>query len=140
MHLEREADDYTRDKTDHKDAVLIGRLVVRLECYLPERVPDAMSLTGLVTSMPGVSAVGAAAILAETGDPSRSPAPAASSSPPGSIRSRTRPPPSAAPSGTATRYAGRTGMKRQHRVVASDDELGIREEPTRNHSEDRAAC
>jgi transposase len=37
VHLEREADDYTRDKTDHKDAVLIGRLVVRLECYLPER-------------------------------------------------------------------------------------------------------
>jgi transposase len=37
VHLEREADDYTRDKTDHRDAVLIGRLVVRLECYLPER-------------------------------------------------------------------------------------------------------
>jgi transposase len=37
VHLEREADDYTRDKTDHKDAVLIGRLVVRRECYLPER-------------------------------------------------------------------------------------------------------
>jgi transposase len=37
VHLEREADDYTRDKTDHKDAILIGRLVVRLECYLPER-------------------------------------------------------------------------------------------------------
>jgi transposase len=37
VHLDREADDYTRDKTDHKDAVLIGRLVVRLECYLPER-------------------------------------------------------------------------------------------------------
>jgi transposase len=37
VHLEREADDYTRDKTDHKDAVLIGRLVTRLDCYLPER-------------------------------------------------------------------------------------------------------
>jgi transposase len=37
VHLEREADDYTRDKTDHKDAVLIGRLVVRLDCYLAER-------------------------------------------------------------------------------------------------------
>jgi transposase len=37
VHREREADDYTRDKTDHKDAVLIGRLVVRLGCYLPER-------------------------------------------------------------------------------------------------------
>jgi transposase len=33
----RQADDYTRDKTDHRDAVLIGRLVARLACYLPER-------------------------------------------------------------------------------------------------------
>jgi transposase len=32
---------------------------------------DAMGLTELVASIPGVSAVGAAAILAETGDPSR---------------------------------------------------------------------
>lgn len=37
VHLAREADDYTRDKTDHKDAVLIGKLMSRLECYLPER-------------------------------------------------------------------------------------------------------
>lgn len=37
VHLAREADDYTRDKTDHKDAVLIGKLISRLDCYLPER-------------------------------------------------------------------------------------------------------
>ena len=37
VHRAREADDYTRDKTDHKDAVLIGKLIARLECYLPER-------------------------------------------------------------------------------------------------------
>jgi len=37
VHLAREADDYTRDKTDHKDAVVIGKLIARLECYLPER-------------------------------------------------------------------------------------------------------
>lgn len=37
VHLAREADDYTRDKTDHKDAVLIGKLMSRLDCYLPER-------------------------------------------------------------------------------------------------------
>jgi transposase len=37
VHLAREADDYTRDKTDHKDAVLIGKLTARLDCYLPER-------------------------------------------------------------------------------------------------------
>ncbi len=37
VHLAREADDYTRDKTDHKDAVLIGKLISSLDCYLPER-------------------------------------------------------------------------------------------------------
>ena len=26
-----------RDKTDHRDAYLIGKLVIRLDCYLPER-------------------------------------------------------------------------------------------------------
>jgi transposase len=36
----REGDDYTRDKTDHRDAYLIGRLVVRLDCYLPERADE----------------------------------------------------------------------------------------------------
>jgi transposase len=33
----REGDDYTLGKTDHRDAYLIGKLVIRLECYLPER-------------------------------------------------------------------------------------------------------
>lgn len=37
VHLAREEDDYTRDKTDHKDAVLIGKLIARLDGYLPER-------------------------------------------------------------------------------------------------------
>ena len=37
----REGDDYTRDKTDHRDAYLIGKLAVRLECYLPERADEA---------------------------------------------------------------------------------------------------
>jgi transposase len=36
----REAEDYTRDKTDEKDAVLIARLARELRCYLPEP-PDA---------------------------------------------------------------------------------------------------
>lgn len=36
----RESEDYTRDKTDDKDAVLIARLVAQLHCYVPER-PDA---------------------------------------------------------------------------------------------------
>lgn len=33
----REREDYTRDKTDDKDAVLIARLVAQLNCYPPER-------------------------------------------------------------------------------------------------------
>lgn len=33
----REAEDFTRDKTDDKDAVLIARLVSELRCYMPER-------------------------------------------------------------------------------------------------------
>jgi transposase len=37
VHRAREADDYTRDKTDHKDAVLIGKLIAPLDGYLPER-------------------------------------------------------------------------------------------------------
>jgi transposase len=35
----REAEDYTRDKSDGKDVLLIARLVAELRCYLPER-PD----------------------------------------------------------------------------------------------------
>lgn len=35
----REGEDFTRDKTDDKDAVLIARLVSELRCYVPER-PD----------------------------------------------------------------------------------------------------
>src|SRR6266540_3507502 len=140
----REQEDLTRDKSDPKDAVLIGRLVAGLRCYLPERtdqvwarlrqlggrrvqliiqvgaarqqlrdllecawpavleaaaepldsrtwraavqvalaqlaeaeqrmtgVLDPLDLTSLVTTIPGLSAVGAAAILAETGELAR---------------------------------------------------------------------
>lgn len=37
-HRAREAEDYTRDKSDYKDAVLIARLVAELHCYAPERI------------------------------------------------------------------------------------------------------
>lgn len=40
VHRAREGDDYTLGKTDHRDAYLIGKLVVRLECYLPERADE----------------------------------------------------------------------------------------------------
>ena len=36
----RESEDYTRDKTDDKDAVLIARLVAQLRCYPPERADE----------------------------------------------------------------------------------------------------
>jgi transposase len=36
----REAEDYTRDKSDDKDAVLIARLVTQLHCYAPERADE----------------------------------------------------------------------------------------------------
>jgi transposase len=37
----REAEDFTRDKSDAKDALLIARLVGQLHCYLPERPTQA---------------------------------------------------------------------------------------------------
>ena len=36
----RESEDYTRDKSDDKDALLIARLVGELRCYLPERAEE----------------------------------------------------------------------------------------------------
>jgi len=36
----REAEDYTRDKSDDKDAMLIARLVGELHCYVPERADE----------------------------------------------------------------------------------------------------
>jgi hypothetical protein len=50
---------------------------------------DELGLTELVTSIPGISAVGAAAILAETGDPTRFDTPGRWSNTPGCARART---------------------------------------------------
>ena len=36
----RQREDYTRDKTDDKDAVLIARLVAQLNYYAPERADE----------------------------------------------------------------------------------------------------
>ena len=36
----REAEDYTRDKSDDKDALLIARLVAQLHCYVPARADE----------------------------------------------------------------------------------------------------
>jgi transposase len=37
VHRAREAEDFTRNKNDESDAVIIARLVTELRCYLPER-------------------------------------------------------------------------------------------------------
>jgi hypothetical protein len=37
VHHERVLDNYTWDKTDHKDAILIGRVIAQGACYLAER-------------------------------------------------------------------------------------------------------
>jgi transposase len=42
----RESEDYTRDKSDDKDAVLIARLVTQLSCYLPERADETWARLG----------------------------------------------------------------------------------------------
>lgn len=36
----RELDDYTCDKSDYRDTRLIGRLIGRLDCYVPEQPPQ----------------------------------------------------------------------------------------------------
>lgn len=41
VHRAREAEDFTRDKSDDKDALLIARLASQLHVYLPERAEPA---------------------------------------------------------------------------------------------------
>lgn len=41
VHRAREAEDFTRNKNDDSDAVIIARLVTELRCYLPERADPA---------------------------------------------------------------------------------------------------
>jgi transposase len=58
----REAEDFTRNKNDDVDAVIIARLVTELRCYLPERAdPTSARLRHLGARRTGLSvAVGAA--------------------------------------------------------------------------------
>jgi transposase len=44
MRRAREQEDYTTEKTDAKDAVLIARLAARLHCYVPERGNERWAL------------------------------------------------------------------------------------------------
>lgn len=41
VHRAREAEDFTRNKNDDSDAMIIARLVTELRCYLPERAAPA---------------------------------------------------------------------------------------------------
>lgn len=41
VHRAREAEDFTRNKNDDSDAMIIARLVTELRCYLPERADPA---------------------------------------------------------------------------------------------------
>ncbi|HSP37946.1 MAG TPA: IS110 family transposase [Frankiaceae bacterium] len=41
VHRAREGEDFTRNKNDDSDAVIIARLVTELRCYLPERAAPA---------------------------------------------------------------------------------------------------
>lgn len=40
VHREREREDYTRDRSDQRDAVLIADLAAQLRCYVPERTDE----------------------------------------------------------------------------------------------------
>jgi transposase len=40
VHRERERDDFTRDRSDQRDAVLIADLAAQLRCYVPERTDE----------------------------------------------------------------------------------------------------
>jgi transposase len=37
VHRARESEDFTHNKSDETDAMIIARLVTELRCYLPER-------------------------------------------------------------------------------------------------------
>lgn len=41
VHRARESEDFTRNKSDETDAMIIARLVTELHCYLPERADPA---------------------------------------------------------------------------------------------------
>lgn len=62
VHRAREAEDFTRDKSDDKDALLIARLAAQLHVYLPERAdPDWARLRHLgARRVQWVTALGAA--------------------------------------------------------------------------------
>lgn len=62
VHRAREAEDFTRNKNDDTDAVIIARLVGELRCYLPERAEPAWArLRHLAARRAGLVVAGGAA-------------------------------------------------------------------------------
>ena len=62
VHRAREAEDFTRNKNDDSDAMIIARLVTELRCYLPERAePDWARLRHLGARRTGLVADAGAA-------------------------------------------------------------------------------
>lgn len=53
VHQAREAEDFTRDKSDDKDALLIARLATQLHVYLPERADSTWAPTAPPGLAPG---------------------------------------------------------------------------------------
>jgi transposase len=68
VHRAREGDDYTLGKTDHRDAFLIGKLVTRLECYLPERAEAAWARLRHLGARRFTLAADATACMQQAGD------------------------------------------------------------------------
>lgn len=86
-HTARESEDYTRDKSDYKDAVLIARLAIQLHCYVPEDVSEVWARlrhqgarreelivrsSAAILQMRDLLALAWPAVLAAAGDPFRS--------------------------------------------------------------------
>jgi len=53
VHRAREAEDFTRNKNDDTDAMIIARLVTELRCYLPERADSTCARTATPRGAPG---------------------------------------------------------------------------------------
>jgi transposase len=68
VHRARETDDYTLGKTDHRDAYLIGKLVTRLECYLPERADEAWARLRHLGARRASLVTGLTAVRQQAGD------------------------------------------------------------------------
>ena len=76
VHRAREAEDFTRNKNDDTDAMIIARLVTELRCYLPERADSTCArLRHLGARRAGLVTHGGAARGVAAGPRSSAPGP-----------------------------------------------------------------